>query len=85
MSDQEPEDKGQQISVRVDAETVRRLTSLAPKLSTPYLTAKLADVVRAALTEGLPILEEKLSGEPASAPAAHPRGASAERRSTKGS
>jgi predicted DNA-binding protein len=85
MGDQESEHRGQQVSVRLDREMVQRLASLAPKLSTPYLKASLVDVVRAAIIEGLPILEGELKDVSAPNPAAPPRRRSAARRKTEGS
>ena len=54
-------DKGptQQIAVRLDADVIGRLDAIAVKLSRPGLPVNRTDALRAALAEGMPILESE--------------------------
>jgi hypothetical protein len=49
----------QQIAVRLDADVIDRLDAIAVKLSRPGLPLNRTDALRAALAEGMPILEKE--------------------------
>jgi hypothetical protein len=67
MGDGQADDKGQQITMRVDAATARELREIAEMLSTEFIKATLADAVRAVVKAGLPVIRERLSKQQAAA------------------
>lgn len=46
------------VTVRLDAETIARLDALIPALSTPWLRARRADVLRRVILSGVIALEQ---------------------------
>jgi hypothetical protein len=53
----------QQVGVRLDSKTLDEISEIAEMLSTPYVKATTADVIRAVLREGIPVLRTKLGGD----------------------
>jgi hypothetical protein len=64
----------QQVGVRLDSKMLGEIGEIAEMLSTPYVKATTADVIRAVLREGIPVLRTKLAGarDPARDPACDP-------------
>jgi len=54
-----PTSGAQHVAVRLDAETIARVEALGPALSTPWRKAKRSDLLRAAIHEGLLVLEAR--------------------------
>jgi hypothetical protein len=57
----EDDEKGHQITIRVDAATARELREVAEMLSTEFIKASLADAVRAVVKAGLPVIRGRLN------------------------
>lgn len=47
-----------QFAIRIDDDMLARVDALVPKLKTPWHEATRTDVLRAAIEQGLPILED---------------------------
>jgi len=48
------------VAVRLEPEEIARLKALIPRLSEPWRTATISDVMRAALLKGVVVLEHEL-------------------------
>jgi hypothetical protein len=64
--DRERKPQKKHTAVRVDDGTLARLEQIRPQLSTEWRDATMSDILRAALAEGLTILEREHRGQ-------HPR------------
>lgn len=80
----EDDEKGQQITIRVDAATARELREVAEMLSTEFIKATLADAVRAVVKAGLPVIRERLErAVPPNAPTRAPGTSAVRKKKTR--
>lgn len=52
-----------QVGVRLSRAILEEISEIGEMLSTPYVKATTADVIRALLQEGIPVLRTKLAGD----------------------